>query len=171
MESLLGNCSTSMKLWFEDLLDFIVKVEDYEVENGPIDLPLLPKEMYTVLHNTLKPDKDMYEGLMQKIGHLGKQKTKPIESMGSSPISFRLNGNSFITSTPVQKRKPTSTTPSILHKPFPDDSNYNQYSPAKTMEWAKTPKVKQLLQDQQNIDPELIFGRLNPVVTMQSIYY
>ena len=150
-------------MWFDELLQFLIEVEAYESENNvKIDLPVLPPHIFDILIQTLKPDKNMYEGLMQKMGGLGKKKVEERTSM-----EF-LNGNSFITSTPVAKKQSINKTPSILHKPFPEDSNYSQESPARVLEWAKSPSVKQMLKEQQNIDPEAIFGKLNPIVTMQS---
>ena len=153
-------------MWFEKLLDFLIEVEAYESANEGeiVDLPPLPSPIFDILMQTLKPDKNMYDGLMQKMGGLGKKKVED-----SSPMKF-LNGNSFITSTPVPKRQPSNVTPSILYKAFPEDSNYANESPARVLEWARSPSVKQLLSDQQNIDPEIIFGKLDPVVTMQRTY-
>eukprot|EP00835_Amoeboradix_gromovi_P005156 NODE_459_length_8196_cov_0.388539.p2 type:complete len:213 gc:universal NODE_459_length_8196_cov_0.388539:4588-3950(-) len=153
-------------MWFEDLIEFLVQVEAFESEQPDcaVELPPLPAAMYDIINQTLKPDKNMFDGLMQKMGDLGKKKVE-----ASTPVKF-LNGNSFTTSTPMPKRHPSNKTPSILHKAFPEDSNYSQESPARVLEWAKSPSVRQMLKEQQNIDPELIFGKLDPIVTMQKIF-
>eukprot|EP00834_Sanchytrium_tribonematis_P005667 NODE_358_length_8800_cov_0.946673.p7 type:complete len:189 gc:universal NODE_358_length_8800_cov_0.946673:7486-6920(-) len=151
--------------WFEELLEFVQQVIAFEEQTGElVDLPSLPKEFYDIILQKLKPDKSMYEDLMQKMVGLGKKKVE------ESPMKF-LNGNSFITSTPMPKKKESSfKTPSILYKAFPDDSDYTGGSPPRTLEWAKSPNVKQMLYEQEYVDPERVFGKLNPVVTMQKMF-